>query len=135
MEGRSPQERFPLIGTVRNPALFFDGRDLLLCYAVAPAAGGGAVILEFGDVFSFEKNANTAERPDASVHPLRPWHFTEVTGSEATERWKPLPLRLWTISFNDMAVEVVFATVRKVHETRETSEPHRTLLDFLRRHD
>ncbi|WP_249690350.1 hypothetical protein [Stappia sp. WLB 29] len=56
-----------------------------------------------------------------------------MTESEATERWKPLPLRLWTISFNDMAVEVVFATVHKVHETRETSEPHRALQDFLHR--
>jgi hypothetical protein len=132
MEARPPQETFPSIGTVENPALFFDGHDLLLCYEIAPVKDGGNAILAFSGVVYFEKNPNNVKGLRAAKYPVRPWDFTEVLGSDRTERWRSLNLRFWTISFNDGTIEIVFCEVRQVHETREPVLPHVALLDFLR---
>ena len=132
MEGKSPSETFPTIGTVEDPALFCDGRNLFLCYEIAPADNGGNAILAFSDVVYFEQNPNNVhEGLRASAYPVRAWDFTEVLGSDRTERWRGIPRRFWTISFNDMMVEVVFSAVRHVHETRESISPQAALLDFL----
>lgn len=132
MEGIPPKESFPLIGTVENPALFSDGRDLLLSYEIAPAAGGGIAILRFSDVIHFEQNPINVEGLRDAPYPTKPWDFTEVFGSERTIRWKALLPRFWTISFNDVTVEVVFSGVQKAHETREVIGPSDALADFLR---
>ena len=130
MEGRSPQEAFPQIGTVEDPAIFYDGRNLLLCYEVAPASDGGNVILSFSDVVFVEQNPNNVpEGLRNSKYPVNAWDFTEVLGTERTERWGTR--RFWTISFNDMMVEIVFSSVRQVHRTRDSVSPGATLLDYL----
>lgn len=132
MDWKPPSEVFPSIGTTENPAFFFDGYDLLLCYDIAPIDDGGIAVLQFDRVILFEKNSNNIEGLGASSYPIRPWEFTEVYGSERTERWSPLSARFWTISFNDVSVEVVFETVDKVYETRKVTSPHLALLGFLR---
>lgn len=132
MESALPTETFPLIGTVENPALFSDGRDLLLSYEIAPAAGGGIAILKFSDVIHFEQNPINVEGLRDAIYPAKPWDFTEVFGSNRTTKWKALEPRFWTISFNDVTVEVVFSKVHKAHETREGFRPHDALADFLR---
>lgn len=130
MEGRSPQESFPQIGTVDDPAIFYEGRNLLVCYEVAPASDGGAVILKFSDVVFVEQNPNNVpEGLQNAKHPVKAWEFTEVSGSEHTERWPTR--RFWTISFNDMMVEIVFSNVRQVHRTHDSVSPGATLLDYL----
>lgn len=131
MEGRPPQENYPLIGTVQNPVFFFDGCDLLLSYDVAPAAGGGVAILKFSDVIYFEKNAINVEGLRDAPYPIKAWDFTEVRGSERLTKWKALDPRFWTISFNDMSVEIVFQQVQLVQETRQVAQPSETLLGFL----
>ena len=132
MEGIRPNETFPLIGTVENPAVFSDGRDLLLSYEIAPVAGGGIAILKFSDVIHFEQNPINVEGLKDAVFPAKPWDFTEVFGSDRTTRWKALEPRFWTISFNDVTVEVVFSKVHKAHETREGVRPPDALAGYLR---
>lgn len=133
MEGIQPTETFPLIGTVENPALFSDGRDLFLSYEIAPAAGDGIAILRFSDVIHFEQNPINVEGLRDALFPTKPWDFTEVLGSDRTIRGKAREPRFWTISFNDVTVEVVFSKVHKVHETREIIRPPEALAGFLRR--
>jgi hypothetical protein len=70
MEGKPPEEVFPAIGTVENPAIFYDGRDLLLCYEVAPVDDGGTVILAFNDVIFFEQNPHNVPRGSATTNIL-----------------------------------------------------------------
>ncbi|MBS0410828.1 MAG: hypothetical protein JSR86_13005 [Proteobacteria bacterium] len=138
MEGRPPDESFPQIGTIEDPAYFKDcHRNLLLCYDIAPVDGGGNVVLEFRDVVYFEENPNNA--PEGLCHakyPVRLWDFTEVVGSDRTDRWSTqyFPRRFWTISFNDSMVEVVFSSVRQVHLTREPIDPDAALLEYLCAH-
>lgn len=133
MEGKRPEEVFPAIGTVENPAVFHDGRDLLLCYEVAPVDDGGTVVLAFSDVIFFEQNPhNVPEGLRDYKYPIDAWDFTEVWGSDRNERWGALGCRFWTISFNDVAVEIVFSEVRQLHRVREPNAPHDALLEFLR---
>ncbi|PRA88066.1 hypothetical protein CQ054_06690 [Ochrobactrum sp. MYb29] len=129
--GAAPPECLPEIGTIENPALFFDGYDLLLAYDIAPVSGGGVAILAFLRVFHFEKNPINVEGLQAARYPVSPWNFTEVTGSDRTERWRSLRPRFWTISFTDVTVEVVFSQVSKVYETRENVQPVIALRRFL----
>jgi hypothetical protein len=136
MEHRSPPERFPQIGTVEDPAYFRDceGR-LLLCYEIAPADGGGNVILEFSNVVYFEQNPNNvAEGLRNSQYPARAWDFAEVTDSDRNAKWSTayFPRRFWTISFNDWMLEVVFSGVRQVLVTRAPITPDIALMDYLR---
>lgn len=131
MDSKTPEETFPSIGTVENPALFCDGYDLLVCYEIAPVSGGGNAILSFKDVFFFERNPNNVEGLRDSKYPVRAWNFTEVLGSDRTERWRPLERRFWTISFNDVTVEVVFSKVQQVHQSPEPVSPRVALLNYL----
>ncbi len=131
MESKIPKEAFPMIGTVENPALFFDGENLFLSYEIAPAAGGGIAILIFYDVIYFEKNPINVDGIMTSRYPVSPWNFTEVTGSDRTAKWRALKPRFWTISFNDRTVEVVFSKVQKVHEIRDVVSPSSALKGFL----
>ena len=136
MEGKPPLETFPQIGTIEDPALFCAERTLLLSYELAPVGGGGNAILFFSDVVYFEQNPNNVhEGLRQSVYPVRAWDFTEVFGSDRIKRWGHTPRRFWTISFNDVMVEVVFAKVRLVHEARYEVSPPAALLDFLAKHD
>lgn len=135
MEGKSPPERFPQIGTVEDPALFRDcERNLLLCYEIAPVDGGGNVILAFSGVVYFEQNPNNVhEGLRDSKYPVRHWDFTEVFGSDRTDRWSSQfsARRFWTISFNDWMVEIVFSSVEQVHRTPEQIAPDAALLGYL----
>ena len=131
MESKSPQEDLPVIGTVENPAIFFDGSDLMLSYDVAPVAGGGVAILKFSDVIHFEKNPTNVEGLGYAKYPTKAWDFTEVFGSERTTRWKALSPRFWTISFNDVTFEIVFSKVQIVQETRQVVGPSAALVGFL----
>ncbi len=105
-----PVENFPAIGTVENPSTFYDGRDLVLSYEIAPVAGGGIAVLKFHQIFDFRISPMNVEGLANAKHPTRAWAFTEVFGSDKTEYWnvKALNIRFWTISFNDVTVEIVF---------------------------
>ena len=131
MESNRPQEAFPSIGTIENPAMFFDGSDLLLSYDIAPVAGGGIAILKFSDVIHFEQNPINVEGLRDAKFPTRAWDFTEVFFSDRTTKWKALSPRLWTISFNDVTVVVVFSEVKIVHETRQAERPSDALVRLL----
>ncbi len=135
MEGRTPPEKFPQIGTVEDPALFRDcDRNLLLSYEIAPVDGGGNAILEFSDVVYYEQNPNNVhEGLRNSKYPVRHWDFTEIWGSDRTDKWSSqhFPRRFWTISFNDWMVEVVFSGVKLVQESREEIAPDAGLLNYL----
>lgn len=133
MEGRAAQEPFPQIGTVENPALFFDGSDFFPCYDLAPASGGGTAILRFSHVVQFEKTPVDVEGLHAARYPATPWEFTEITGSDRTAKRQHLRLRFWTISFNDVTVEIVFAGVEMVQQSTEVLPPSQALLRFLGR--
>ncbi len=131
MESNVPKEVFPRIGTVENPALFFDGDSLFLSYRVAPVDGDGTVVLRFSDVIHFEQNPVNVEGISAARYPASPWSFTEVIGSDRTSRWRALNPRFWTISFNDVMVEVVFSAVQEVHVTTLNTSPSVAILTFL----
>lgn len=131
MESRTPQEDFPTIGTIENPAIFFDGYDLLLSYDIAPVAGGGIAILKFLDVIHFEKNPISVEGLRDAKYPTKAWDFTEVCDSDRTTKWKARSPRFWTISFNDVTVEIIFSEVQIVHETRGAESPSDALVRLL----
>ncbi|WP_377191389.1 hypothetical protein [Ruegeria meonggei] len=131
MESKTPQEDFPTIGTNENPAIFFDGSDLLLSYDIAPVAGGGIAILKFFDVIHFEKNPINVEGLRDAKYPTNAWDFTEVCDSDRTAKWKALSPRFWTISFNDVTVEIIFSEVQIVYETRRTESPSEALVRLL----
>jgi hypothetical protein len=135
MEGKPPQETFPQIGTAEGPAIFRHREaEMLLCYEIAPIDGGGYVILAFGDVVYFEQNPNNVpEGLGNSKYPVRAWDFTEVSGSDRTDRWSSefFHRRFWTISFNDWVVEIVFSSVRQAFESREPISPGAALLNYL----
>jgi hypothetical protein len=132
MKDRSPPEALPAIGTVENPAFFFDGSDLFLSYQTAPVAGGGVAVLQFSDVICFEMNPANVHGLAAYPYPISPWNFTEVLDSDRTTRWRVLTPRFWTISFNDVAVEVVFSDVEKVYEASSDCPPAAALLACLK---
>ncbi len=135
MEGQIPEERFPQIGTIEDPALFRDCHEnLLVSYEIAPVDGGGNAILAFSDVVYYEQNPNNVpEGLRDSKYPVRHWNFTEILGSDRTDKWSSQysPLRFWTISFNDWMVEIVFSGVKLVQELREGIAPDVGLLRYL----
>jgi hypothetical protein len=136
MEGKPPQERFPAIGTVDDAAVFRDCQNnLLLCYEIAPVDGRGNVVLAFSDVVYFEQNPNNVpEGLRNSRYPVNAWDFTEIFGSDQTDRLSRQcqSHRFWTISFNDTMVLIVFADVKQVHVTRESISADAALLAYLR---
>ncbi|MEO9826784.1 MAG: hypothetical protein ABJF50_20465 [Paracoccaceae bacterium] len=131
MESKAPQEDFPAIGTVENPAMFFDGSDLLLSYDIAPVAGGGIAILKFSGVIYFEKNPINVEGLRNAKYPTKAWDFTEVYDSDRTTKWNALSPRFWTVSFNDVTVEIVFSETQIVHKTQRAERPSEALVRLL----
>ncbi|WP_174821685.1 hypothetical protein [Ruegeria lacuscaerulensis] len=131
VEGISPAVSFPEIGTVKSPAVFYDGRTVFLSYEIAPVSGGGVAILKFDDVIEFRIDPMNVEGLRAAEFPVKPWDFQEVTGSEKTERWKALKPRFWTISFNDETIEVVFKQVELIDRTHEATAPDAALMELL----
>lgn len=131
MEGQTPKEVLPQIGTVDAPALFSDGKSLFLAYAIAPISGGGIAILRFSDIIHFECNPVNTRGLAKHRYPASPWAFTEVIGSKLTEEWKVLEPRFWTISFNDMTVEVLFSDVQIVDKSEGGRCPATALLRFV----
>jgi hypothetical protein len=131
MKSSRPQEEFPSIGTIENPAMFFDGSDLLLSYDIAPVAGGGIAILKFSRVVHFGQIPVNVEGLRDARYPTTAWDFTEVYDSDRTTKWKALLPRFWTISFNDLTVEVVFSDVKIVHETRQVGRPSEALVRLI----
>lgn len=131
MESKRPKENFPAIGTIENPAVFFDGSDLLLSYDIAPVAGGGVAVLKFSDVIYFEKNPINVEGLRNAKYPTKAWDFTEIDESDRTARWKALSPRFWTISFNDVTVEIIFSKVQMIHEARRAETPSEALVRLL----
>lgn len=126
-----PEDSFPAIGTMDDPAFFSDGRDLLMGYKVAPVAGGGTCILRFSDVIDFRQLPDTVEGRRFSTYQYRPWQFTEVLGSERTGAFRALSPRLWTISFEDMTVEIVFRMVDMVERHSGETSPCEALTAFI----
>lgn len=131
MEGQIPQEVLPQIGTVDAPALFSDGKDLLLAYDIAPISGGGTAILKFSQVIHFECNPVNTRGLATHRYPASPWAFTEVVGSDLTEEWRVLEPRFWTISFNDVTVEVLFSEVEIVDKNALGRRPPKALLSYI----
>lgn len=131
MESKTPKEDFPAIGTIKNPAMFFDGSDLLLSYDIAPVVGGGIAVLRFSNVIHFEKNPVNVEGLRDAKYPTKAWDFTEIYDSDRTTRWKALSPRFWTISFNDVTVEIIFSEVQMIHETRHAETPPEALVRLL----
>ena len=133
MEAKTPAEAFPSIGTVQNPALFSDEDDLLLSYEIAPVAGGGIAILRFSSVIHFEQNPTNSKGLADAKYPTRPWEFSEISGADRTEKWESLQPRFWTVSFNDVTVEVVFEKVEYLDRQPDGTCPSVALVDFLSR--
>jgi hypothetical protein len=133
MQVTSPQEAFPELGTVANPAVHFNANDVFICYEASERSGGGNVVLKFGDVIDFRITPMNVESLKACRYPVNPWTFNEVVGGEETTRWKALNQRLWLISFNDLMVEVLFETVSFIIRDTERDSPHRTLIRVLQR--
>lgn len=50
---------------------------------------------------------------------------------DCTARWKALSPRFWTISFNDVTVEVVFSVVQLVKQTQQLERPSEALVRHL----
>ena len=129
--GSDPVEDFPVIGTVENPAVFYDGRNLFLCYQIAPISGGGNAVLKFQSVLEFHLKPLGADGVRNAEFPVRPWAITEIVGSDKTARkdGRPNP-RFWTVSFNEETVEVVFETVELAFQSPAVALPQSTLLRF-----
>jgi len=131
MHGEILSEQFPLIGTVANPAILYDEENLLLCYKIAPISGGGVAILEFRDVFDFRINPLNVEGLGNSKYPVNAWSFTEVTGADKNDKWSVLKPRFWTVSFNDLTIEILFDSVKMQMETRDDTSPAVALKQFV----
>ncbi len=129
--GKEPREEFPVIGTEEVPAVFFDGDKLLLCYEVAPIAGGGLAILEFDDVLDFRVDPMNVDELSDSPYPVSAWNITEICGSEKAARWAAMDARYWSLSFSDMTLTVLFDTVRLAGRTREKRAPQLALRHFI----
>ncbi|OAP36991.1 hypothetical protein AU381_20405 [Sinorhizobium glycinis] len=132
MQVSEPQEAFPEIGTVANPAALYDGNDVLLCYQASPRAGGGNVVLKFGDVIGFRVSPINVEGLQECRYPVQPWQFNEVAGGKETAEWKALNPRLWLISFSDVTIEVLFGTVSLIVHDAKGGPLLRTLTGALR---
>ncbi|MCV9965799.1 hypothetical protein OIU34_28420 [Pararhizobium sp. BT-229] len=116
---QQPPENFPEIGTVSNPAVFFDGEDAFICYEVSSRGGGGNVVLRFSDVIELRLTPMNAEGLKQCRYLVGAWSFNEVIGGEEAAAWKVLEPRFWLITFNDMTIEILFVAVSLVARDRE----------------
>ncbi|MGO4136790.1 hypothetical protein ACEQ6A_19830 [Rhizobium brockwellii] len=131
MHVSSPQEAFPLIGTVANPAVFYDGNDAFVCYEASMRSGRCNVVLKFGEVIDFRITPMNVEGLRECRYPVNPWAFNEVIGGGETARWQALKPRLWLISFNDIMIEVLFETVALISQDAGEGPQDRTLINAL----
>lgn len=129
-----PAEKLPALGTVENPAIFYDGANALLAYQVAPVDGGGSVVLACDDVFDLRILPLTVESLGEAELPARPWSITEITGSQRTAHWTHLSPRLWTLSFNDELIEIVFHNLSLADHVNDDRLPARVLAEFIASH-
>lgn len=126
-----PQEAFPEIGTIQNPAVFYDGQDALVCYEASKRSKGGNVVLKFGRVIDFRITPVTIDGLRDCKYPVNPGAFNEVIGGEETARWPRIKARLWVITFNHVTIEVLFRTVEIVGRLEEDEPQDKALLDTL----
>jgi len=126
-----PLEAFPELGTVANPAVLYDGNNAFVCYEASLRAGGGNVVLKFGEVIDFRITPMNVEGLKECRYAVHPWSFNEIVGGEETSKWKALNPRFWLISFNDLMIEVLFETVSLIHRDTEGGPQHRTLIGAL----
>jgi hypothetical protein len=132
MQVVDPQEAFPELGTVANPAVLYDGSDAFVCYEASYRAGGGNVVLKFGDIIDFHITPMNVEGLKECRYPVSPWAFNEIIGGEETAKWEVLSPRLWLISFNDVTIEVLFETVSLVCRDPKRESQYVTLISALR---
>ncbi|MGR6431006.1 hypothetical protein ACU5AY_08820 [Rhizobium sp. PAMB 3174] len=125
------EESFPELGTVANPAVLFDGNNAFVCYEASAAAGGGNVVLEFGNVIDFRIAPLNVEGLREYRYPIQPWAFNEIWDSEETTRWKVLSPRFWLLSFNDVTIEILFKTVSVIGRGMEVEPQDKTLINAL----
>ena len=131
LTGSEPREELPMIETEADPAVFFDGSNLLISYRVAPLSGGGLAILQFSDVLEFNVDPLNVDELSEAPFPVTAWSFTEITGSKKISRWAAQAPRYWSISFNDMTLLVLFERVRLAAQTQEPLSPAKALGRFL----
>jgi hypothetical protein len=131
MHVTSPREAFPEPDTVCNPAVFYDGSDAFVCYEASERAGGGNVVLKFGEVIDFRVTPMNVEGLEKCRYPVEPWAFNEIFCCEETIRWKVLGARLWLISFNDVMVEVIFETVSLISRDANARSQDTTLMNVV----
>ena len=89
--------------------------------------------LGFRNVRYFKQNTNNVhEGLGKSRYPVRVWDFTEIFDSNRTQRSSVFQKRFWTISFNNVMIEIVFSDVQQVHASGRAVLPNAALLDYLR---
>lgn len=126
-----PQEAFPELGSVANPAVHYDGNNAFICYEASLHVGGGNVVLKFGDVIDFRIMPLNVDGLKGCRYPIKPWAFSEILGGEETSQLKVLDPRFWLISFRDVTIEILFDTVSIVSRDTEGGSQHKTLMDVL----
>lgn len=126
-----PLEAFPELGTVENPAVLYDGNDAFVRYEASLRAGGGNVVLKFGEVIDFRITPINVDGLKECRYAVHPWSFNEIVGGEETSKWKALNPRLWLISFNDVMIEVLFETISLIHRDMEGGPQYKTLISAL----
>ncbi len=131
LSGREPRENLPMIDTDHDPALFFDGENLLLAYSVAQLSGGGMAVLEFSDVLEFHADSINVDELSEAPYPVTAWGFTEIIGSKKCERWAAMAPRYWSISFNDHTLLVMFEHMRIAGVTRNATLPRKALQGYM----
>lgn len=131
MQVSSPKEAFPELGTVANPAVIYDGNDAFVCYETSVRAGGGNVVIKFGEVIEFRITPMNVEGLKDCRYPINPWTFNEVLEGAETTGWTALNPRFWLISFNDVTIEVLFETVSLISRDTKAGSPYSTLIGTL----
>ncbi|RVH23527.1 hypothetical protein CN211_32770 [Sinorhizobium meliloti] len=131
MQVSVPPEAFPELGTVSNPAILYDGHDVLVCYEASVRAGGGNVVIKFGEVIDFRIRPMSVHGLKECRYRVSPWAFNEIVGAEETSEWKALNPRFWLVSFNDVMIEVLFETVSLISRDTEGGPQYRTLISAL----
>lgn len=126
-----PQEVFPELGTVANPAVFYDGNNAFVCYEASVRAGGGNVVIKFSDVIDFRITPMNVDGLKDCRYPIKPWAFNEILDGEETSQWKVLDPRFWLISFRDVTIEILFDTVTLINHDAEGGSQHKTLINVL----
>jgi hypothetical protein len=128
-----PKEVLPELDTVAGPSVFYDEDDAYLCYIASERAGGGNVVLKFEDVIELRVTPLNVDGLKDCRYPVDPWTFNEVVDGEEAAEWKALSPRFWLITFRDVTVEILFATVSVVGRTERGPRPHNTLMSVLAR--